>query len=371
VVRKIEPVAIREIIFQLNNSDAEKYAFAGFDACIDYIVRIVKEKQEGRKISFFTGSDEFGRFLINLDNKSCGVELATKLSRPGGNMVITANALGTLGVNVECAGTFGYPEILPVFRNISPNCYLTTISDTISATALEFTDSKVIMFDPGTYDTLNWAAIKEIAGTENLIQMLSGKRLIAFLNWSEITESSGIWRGFLEEILPFVKSDFKPFFFTDLSDCSRRSRTEIVEAMHLLGLFREYTKVILSLNKNEADLLGKALDINEKGSDEKYIEKLYEVTGLDIILIHRTEDALAFDGKTLERCETFFCSEPAILTGGGDNFNAGFCFALFHNLDMFQSLLLANAVAGYYVSHGTSPAKDDLLKFLGDNISLL
>lgn len=370
MVRNIKPDAIHGIIVQLKNSDAEKSAFAGFDACIDYIVRVVKEKQEGRKISFFTGSDEFGRFLIDLKNKSCGVELDTKLSKPGGNMVITANALGTLGVNVKCAGTFGYPEILPAFRSISANCSLNTIGDTISATALEFTDSKVIMFDPGTYDTLNWATIKEITGKENLIQMLSGKKLIAFLNWSEITESSGIWKGFLEEIFPFIKGDFKPFFFTDLSDCSRRSGAEIREAMQILELFREYTNVILSLNKNEADLLGNALDMKQKGSDEEFIKKLYKEARLDVILIHRTDDALAFDGNTFERCETFFCSEPAILTGGGDNFNAGFCFALFHDLDLFQSLLLANAVAGYYVSHGTSPDKDDLIKFLEDNISL-
>jgi len=41
-------------------------------------------------------SSQSGEFLKNLDNKSCGVELQTKLSRIGGNMVITANALGNI-----------------------------------------------------------------------------------------------------------------------------------------------------------------------------------------------------------------------------------------------------------------------------------
>ena len=82
-------------------------AFMGFDACIDTLVRVVKDKKENRYAEFFDSSSQLGEFLINLENKSCGVELQTKLSKPGGNMVITGNALGNLGIRVECIGTFG------------------------------------------------------------------------------------------------------------------------------------------------------------------------------------------------------------------------------------------------------------------------
>jgi sugar/nucleoside kinase (ribokinase family) len=70
---------------------------------------------------------------------------------------------------------------------------------------------------------------------------------------------------------------------------------------------------------------------------------------------------------TFEKCDTFFCKEPAILTGGGDNFNAGFCYATFHDLDLFQALLVANAVSGSYVKTGISPDAATLIEFLKQN----
>jgi hypothetical protein len=343
-------------------------AFLGFDACIDNIVRVVKDKKDNSDTGFYTTSRQFGEFLVDRDNSSCGVELETKLSKPGGNMVIMGNALGKLGINVDCVGTFGLPEILPVFRSISENCKLHTVGDTITATALEFNNSKVILFDPGPYNKLNWKVIKDLLGIEKIIQLFSGKQLISFLNWSEIENSSIIWKGVLDEILPSVKqTEVRPFFFTDFSDCSRRPKHEIRYAIELLAGFRNHFKVIVSLNRNEADLVAAALDLPESSSDEAFIKSLFEAGNTDVLLIHRTNDALGYDGSAIEKCETFFCSEPSILTGGGDNFNAGFCFSLFQDFNLFESLVIANAVSGSYVKTGISPDINILIDYLLQN----
>ncbi|MCX6253985.1 MAG: hypothetical protein NTV31_05840, partial [Bacteroidia bacterium] len=177
--------AIPSIVFQLSQKEiVNANAFLGFDACIDNIVRVVKDKKENNDIGFYTESRQFGEFLINLDNRSCGIELQTKLSKIGGNMVITGNALGNLGVRIDCVGTFGLPDILPVFRSMSVNCTLHSVGDTISATALEFNNSKVILFDPGPYNKLTWEGIKDLMGTDRIREMLSGKQLVSFVNWS-------------------------------------------------------------------------------------------------------------------------------------------------------------------------------------------
>ncbi len=360
---------IPQIVSRLkHNTIAERSAFLGFDACIDYIIHIVREKNGNEVTGYFTESSQFGEFLINLENKSCGVELQTKLSKIGGNMVITGNAMGNLGVKVECIGTFGFPEILPVFRTMSPNCTLQTIADTISATALEFDNSKVIMFDPGPYNNLTWDGIKNLLGTEKIKKLITGKQLISFLNWSEIENSSQIWKGFLDEIFPdTIKAGPKPFFFTDFSDCSRKSKQEIQSVVELLARLRDYFKVTISLNRNEADLIARALGLEGYESDEIFVKALYELINADVLIIHRTKDALGYDGSTYEKCDTFFCKEPRILTGGGDNFNAGFCYSLFNEFNLFQSLLLANAVSGSYVKTGTSPGINELLEFLEQN----
>jgi sugar/nucleoside kinase (ribokinase family) len=357
---------IADVILKLGrHNDKVHTAFLGFDACIDYIVRIVREKEGNEISSWFTESSQFGEFLVGMDNKSCGIELQTKLSKIGGNMVITANAIGRLGVKADCAGTFGFPEILPVFREMSSNCSLLTIGDTISATALEFNNSKVIMFDPGPYNMLTWHSIKNILGPDRIKNLISGKELISFLNWSEIENSSGIWEGILSEILPLTfQKGHKQYFFTDFSDCSRRSRQDIQYAVHLLGRFREYFKVHVSLNQNESRLIANAMDLDPELADEAFVRKLFTALDIDVLIIHRTNDALAYDGETFEQCSTFFCSEPMILTGGGDNFNAGFCYALLEGFPLFQSLLVANAVSGSYVKNGISPEKESLIKFL-------
>ena len=358
--------AIPDITFQLQQKKtAEINALVGFDACLDNIVRVVKDKEENSDTSFYTSSRQFGEFLISRENMSCGIELQTQLSKLGGNMVITGNALGNLGIKVDCIGTFGLPEILPVFRIMSANCSLHTIGDTISATALEFNNSKVIMFDPGPYNNLTWGGIKNLLGVEMIKQLMSGKQLISFLNWSEIENSSQIWKGVLDEILPaIVQAESKPLFFTDFSDCSRKSKHDIQYAIDLLGRFKNYFKVILSLNQNEAGLVARAFDLQEDIGDEEFVKELFRKSNTDILVIHRTNDALAYDGVAYEKCDTFFCKEPKILTGGGDNFNAGFCFSMLHDFNLFQSLLLANAVSGYYVKTGTSPSVNNLIDLL-------
>jgi hypothetical protein len=280
-------------------------------------------------------------------------------------MVITGNALGNLGIQVECVGTFGYPEILPVFRSMSANCSLHTIGDTITATALEFNNSKVIMFDPGPYNNLTWEGIKDILGADRIRAMISGKQLISFVNWSEIENSTQIWKGILDDILPVADlKEPKPFFFTDFSDCSRKSKNEIRIALDLLGRFRNYFNVNLSLNQNEAALISAAFDLRNLIPDEHFIKKLFPLCNTDVLVIHRVNDAIVYDGTTFEQCDTFFCKEPKILTGGGDNFNAGFCFSLFQNFNLLQSLIVANAVSGSYVKTGISPDVDNLIKFL-------
>jgi hypothetical protein len=362
---------IHEIISLLvKNRNNDYKAFLGFDACIDYIVRVVKDKDDNRGTGYFMSARQFGEYLVSHEDKSCGIELQTRISKLGGNMVITANALGNMGVKTECAGTFGLPEILPFFRSISTNCTLHTIGDTINATALEFTSSKVILFDPGPYNNLTWSSIKDLIGVEKIKEWLKGKQLISFLNWSEITNSSGIWEGFLNEIVPHViPAGEKLLFFTDLSDCSRKSASEISNAIDLLSRFREYFKVILSLNHNEADLVAGALGLSHNNSDKDFIKSLFRLTNTDILIIHRTEDAIAFDGVDFEKCDTFLCKDPAILTGGGDNFNAGFCIAQLMEFDLYNSLLTANAVSGYYVKTGISPGVDNLVEFLKQNLS--
>lgn len=370
-MRNITDEAIMLIVSRLQEKKTTNIcAFLGFDACIDNIVRVIKNKKENIDPEFYTNSCQFGEFLMSRENKSCGIELQTQVSKIGGNMVISGNALGNLGIKVDCVGTFGLPDILPIFNSMSPNCTLHTVGEIITTTALEFNDAKVMMFDLGPYDRLEWNGIKNELGIDQIKMLISDKQLVSFLNWSEIQNSTLIWKGILDEVISQMPpSEMRPYFFTDFSDCSRRSKIEIQLAIALLGMFRKYFKIILSLNQNEAEIIAKALDLPDNDSDEDFIKMLYFRCGADELVIHRTKDALAYDGINFEKCNTFFCKKPTILTGGGDNFNAGFCFARIDDFNLFQSLIVANAVSGYYVRTGISPDVEGLITFLNQNNS--
>ncbi|NJK87326.1 MAG: hypothetical protein HC906_16425 [Bacteroidales bacterium] len=211
----------REIIEKLSSANRSFSATVGFDACIDNIVKVIKQKNDADDIRYYNGIREFGEFISSKENKSCGLDLRTQVSKPGGNMTIASNALGCLGIKTTCIGTFGTPDVLPIFKSVSPNCELVTVGETVVTTALEFDDGKIMMCDLKPYENLNWQGLKDKVGLDSLIHFFQNKQLISFLNWSEIDQSTSIWQGFIDEILPvFQPQNDKPIFFCDLSDCS-------------------------------------------------------------------------------------------------------------------------------------------------------
>ena len=60
----------------------------------------------------------------------------------------------------------------------------------------------------------------------------------------------------------------------------------------------------------------------------------------------------------------FYCEEPVLTTGAGDNFNAGFILGLLMELEPDIALLLGMAVSGYYVRNGCSGDFDEILDAL-------
>jgi sugar/nucleoside kinase (ribokinase family) len=56
--------------------------------------------------------------------------------------------------------------------------------------------------------------------------------------------------------------------------------------------------------------------------------------------------------------------EPKILTGGGDNFNAGYALGCLMELEMEERLLLGMGCSGTYIQNGKSPDLSELGEYL-------
>lgn len=368
-----EILQVAEIIKKHGLSLASKKVTAGFDGFVDNIVKIIRTKQLDAPPAMFETTVEFGKYIVEKGGTSFGLEVEEHNIKLGGNMPIMANALGVLGVQVNCVGALGYPQTHAVFKHLSSNCHVYSFANPGLATAFEFNDGKIIFSQMATLNSLGWNKIKAIIGIEALLNLYRQSDLICVLNWSEIDTSSDIWRGLLKDVFPYYAvPDKKQVAFFDLSDCSKRSRDTIKEALMLLKEFSRFTQVILSLNKNEARCIHEIF--YSEPAPDNFLDlgnRIFENLGIETLLLHSPKKSVALNRKETVSCDTFFVPKPKLSTGAGDHFNAGFTVGQLLNCGLQSSVILANAVSAFYVETGVSPEIKDVVNFLEKQIKNL
>ena len=348
---------------------ASKKVTAGFDGFVDTLVRIIKNKTLNEQPEFFTNKNEFGQYIIDKSSGNCSIEYEIINTKFGGNMPITSNALGNLGVHVNCIGAFGYPQQHTIFNELSANCNRYSFANPGTATAYEFTDGKIIFGQAKELNTVGWNEIKKIVGVDILINLFEESDLFCLLNWSEIDMSTNLWKGVINDILPAYKKEKKQIAFFDLSDCSKRSEESIREMLSLLKEINKYAKVILSLNRNEATIIYKVVCCENAPGDFKDVcSKVYEQLGIDMLVFHSSNISYVFTNEGCVSGESFYVKNPLFSTGAGDNFNAGFIAAQLLELDAKDSLAFANAVAALYIQTGKSQQPQQIISFLETKI---
>ncbi len=277
-----------------------------------------------------------------------------------------SNALGCMGISVNCIGALGFPQLHPVFTNMSSNCHLHSFTDPGMSTAIEFNDGKIILGQMGSLNNCGWQHIKDRIGIDTLVDLYKKSDLLCMVNWAESDASGEIWQGLLTDVFPrYVLPVEKQLSFFDLSDCSKRSSESIRDVLSLIKKFSRYTRVMLGLNGNEAKLVYKAL--YKSGTDKGLIhlgEKIFDKLSIDTLVLHSSGEAIQFNEAGIYTSKSFFTRNPKISTGAGDNFNAGFCAGQLMQLDAASSLIFANAVSGLYIRTGISPQLMDVINFL-------
>jgi fructose-1-phosphate kinase PfkB-like protein len=345
-----------------------KKVTAGFDGFVDTIVRVIKNKEYNAEPEFFKTIHDYGNYILEKSG-SFSLEYEIVNTKIGGNMPITSNALAQLGVKVNCIGAFGYPQVHTAFAELSPNCILHSFTNPGTATAFEFRDGKMIFGQAKELNSMKWSDIIKVVGLDVLVNLFEECDLFCVLNWSEIDPSTDIWQGIIRDILPAYQKPQKQVSFVDLSDCSKRSRETIVEMLSLLKVFSKYTKTILSLNRNEANIISKIVCNKDFANDYELLgSELYKELYIDILVLHSSQTSYVFTGERMISGKSFFVEHPLISTGAGDNFNAGFIAGQLLQLSEEDSLIFANATASQYISSGASPQPEQMISFLEQQI---
>ncbi|MDZ7604241.1 MAG: hypothetical protein U5K79_01355 [Cyclobacteriaceae bacterium] len=342
--------------------------FVGLDGYIDLIQRAVKSEKNGVK-EFFPTIAEIAAHIAKASGVSAQIELVTQEIKLGGNAPIMAHALGSLGFTTSCIGNFGKTEIHPVFKNISERVTLLSVGESAMTNALEFHDGKLILSEVGPFTHQDWTFIRSTVEFSAITQRIENSSLVALVDWCNLPYATDTWQGILADVLPKINKKPRVFFF-DIADPSRRPDEDLKKALDVVAGYNDYGKVILGLNENETEKVYTALNrLNNTNPDTSLslIEKgkyIFNHINVWNLLIHPTNRSISITKEKVVELMGRFVKEPKISTGGGDNFNAGFCLGQMLGFSMEESMIAAMANSGAYVQNGNSPSVANLINYI-------
>jgi hypothetical protein len=364
-------------------------AIVGFDGYIDKIQKVVRSKNASQSV-YYNTITEIADHVGTMAGVGGQIGIRNLEFKIGGNAPTMANSLGALGIKNTCIGTMGYPDLSNVFEEMHPNCQVVSIAEPAQTNVMEFDDGKLSFSEVSTFEQLTWTYVAAVAGMENLTKWIYESQLFSFVNWSEINHCTDIWEGILEDIV--VKLNPSPDekeigryyevnkkiadvegsgmrhknFFFDISDLSKRSKEEILTALSVINRYKPYGKVTLGMNENEARKVYQSLEGENKNTTDLQTVARYIFDKMTIhqVLIHPTDRSIVATQKQMFEVKGRLVPEPRILTGGGDNLNAGFCLGLVLDLPIEQTMLLGMANSGTYITNGASPNVCELVEYL-------
>ncbi len=330
----------------------------GFDGFVDLLIHPIKTRIDEQNCTYYPDIKEFGEKITSLAGRSGNIELAIERTDFGGCGPHYANGLANMGVSCTCVGAMGYPEKHPVF-DLNPNCKTITISEPGYSYLFEFEDGKVMMSDLEKISRLTWNDLIDRISVDELVKIFDDADIITLVNWSYFVHFHEIYEKFLELVMPRLsKRDRK--IYIDIADCAKRQPSEIKAALKLFGKYNEYAPTHLGLNKSEAMVMHSVLGEGEYSGSLPIARLIKEYSGIGTVIIHPVDSSAAvYDGGEVE-VQGIVCEKPKKTTGGGDNFNSGFCAGLLGGLDIKSCLISGMSTSYLYVKNGHCNSFDEI-----------
>ena len=359
------------------------HALVGFDGFIDVILRPVATRHSMRTEDFspITNIPAFAERINAAARKSAGIELVTSESRFGGNGPLLASGLAGLGAKTTFIGCIASDSnttsVHPLFTHFARRCnQVVPIAQPALTHALEFSDGKIMFNMPDPIQRVSWDTLVHTVGRDTLMKMFDSSSLIAIVNWSIMAGVESILEGLHTDILPALSQSYKKHnrrLFIDLSDPSKRTQQDLSGLLTLLSRINTLIPTTLGLNLNEAELAKAALPatatarLNDTNIAERSVllaRSIRDSLNLSTVVVHPREGAAASTSLETLWIDGPFTPSPALSTGAGDHFGAGFAFSQSLNLPLDACLAMAVACSGAYVRDAASPTATRLASFL-------
>ncbi len=335
-----------------------KKVSVGFDGFVDLVIRPVQTRIDEKNCTYYPTIDKFGEKITSLAGRSGNIELIVNSTDFGGCGPHYANGLANMGIGTTCVGAMGYPEKNPVF-DLNENCKTITVSEPGYSYVFEFGDGKIIMSDIEKISQLRWNDLIERISVDEIVKQFEDADIITLVNWSYLVHFHEIYEKFLEIVMPKLKKKDRKIYI-DIADCAKRQPEEIKAALKMFGKYSEYAPTYLGLNKSEAMVMHSILCDGEYKGSLPIARAIKEYSGIGTVVIHPVDSSAAvYDDGEIE-VQGILCESPKKTTGGGDNFNSGFCAGLLAGLDIKSCLVSGMTTSYLYVKNGKCNSFDDI-----------
>jgi len=343
---------IREAIDSFNEDVIKgKKITLGFDGCADVICKVIRNNNNGSTKHIETMT-EFSQYIEKMSGLSCSIELDREIRKAGGNSALFANAISECGVKTTIVGMYGRNQIADVFSELAEKCKIYSYNENQLAFSLEFADGKIMIAPKVIIEGDIWQKVVDAVGPDDLEQVFAEPDMLALVNWGELDFSTPLWKSTYDYLAQ--KRDMDKEIIVDLADCLRRSAEDIGELIKLLEAFATTRTLTLSVNESEAMELGKYLGLDVSDDYGSLCASLASSIKVQRIVLHAARRCYTSECGVISELPTQFNEAPKLLTGGGDNFNAGYTIGRLLGLRGELCNVYGNSMSSYYIMHGKS-----------------
>jgi sugar/nucleoside kinase (ribokinase family) len=185
--------------------------------------------------------------------------------------------------------------------------------------------------------------------------------LIVLANWSRYPNMTECWRVLRDQAISGAER--RPWIVIDLADPAGRSEDDIREMLEVISSLPQYARVALSLNRNEAAVVGGSLGFRVEQGTPNDALSILDRLGIDLAIIHARDRSVAASTKGTADFQTRFTPSPARTIGAGDRFGAGVGAALIAGIEPALAVYIGNVAAGFFVRTTRAPKMDELVAF--------
>lgn len=339
----------------LNNSNI----VVGFDGYIDKLVNMPNSS------GYFSSISEFVSHISGYKNQSADMKVRFISEKLGGNGPLLAESIAAKGGSVTCIGAMGEPEVLEQFLELAKNCNVISVEQPASCFAIEFADGKLMFGDTDSLERITYESLVDKIGLEQFAELINKCDLFCFTNWSGMPHANELLSGIIADICPRLCLKPRSLFF-DLADPSAQTKAQFTKFFGLLASLQRYFNIIVGFNPKELLLIyNKFFDADEAEITSNMMPDLLSEFPADELVLHGLDYAVTSDkAHGTQRVPGMFVKSPIVVTGGGDNFNAGYCTGRLLGLSPSESALLGNLSSMLYVKSGIPAGLSDIIELL-------